>query len=170
MKDNLKIFRSEFLNANTWSQRKDGVPLGLLDKLSAKELRIAERELIEAVSLKDTWPVRGLGHIKSKNSLPKLYELLSESEKGMKVTIAHSVFQICGDREMIKIVLAEMPKITGQYELIDLLYLLKDFENEKINQMLDKFREHNKYLVAYNATQAMGLSTKKIVEKFRNKG
>lgn len=36
---------------------------------------------------------------------PCLYELLSKGKKVMKVTIAHSIFQICGDTEMIKIAL-----------------------------------------------------------------
>lgn len=167
--DNLKIFRNEYLNANTWSQRKDGVPFDLLDNLSKEELKVAEKELIDSISLKDDWPIKGLGYLKSKDSLPKLYEILPKGKKGLKVTIAHSIFQICGDKEMINIVLSEMPKISNQYELIDVLYLLKGFGDDKINQLLAGFREHNEYLVAYNATQAMGLSTDEIVTKFRNK-
>lgn len=167
--DNLKIFRDEYLNANTWSQRKDGVPLDLLDNLSSEELKIAEKELIDSLSLKDDWPIKGLGHLKSKDALTKLYELLPKSKKGMKVTIAHSIFQICGDKEMIKIALSETPNITNQYELIDVLYLLKGFGDDKLKEMLNGFREHNEYLVAYNATRALGLSTDKIVEKFKNK-
>ena len=94
MADKLKIFRDEFLNANTWSQRKDGVPLDLLDNLSDEELKIAEKELIDVVSTKDDWPIMGLGHIKSQNALKKLYNLLPQSKKGMKVTIAHSIFPV----------------------------------------------------------------------------
>jgi len=167
--DNLKIFRDEYLNANTWSQRKEGVPLDLLDNLSTKELKIAEKELIDSLSLKDDWPIKGLGYLKSKDALPKLYKLLPKSKKGMKVTIAHSIFQICGDEEMIKIPLAETPKISNQYELINVVYLLKGFEDEKVNEMLDGLREHDEYLVAYNATRALGLSTDKVVKKYKNK-
>jgi hypothetical protein len=35
--DNLDIFRKEFLGDNTSAQRKDGVPLALLDNLSSEE-------------------------------------------------------------------------------------------------------------------------------------
>ena len=50
MTDNLDIFRKEFLGANSWAQRKDGVPLDLLDNLSIEELKVAESELIRVLS------------------------------------------------------------------------------------------------------------------------
>ncbi len=53
------------MGANTWAQRKDGVPLDLLDKLSVDELKTAEVELTKSANLGDTWPILGLGHIKS---------------------------------------------------------------------------------------------------------
>jgi len=34
VKNNIDIFRHEFLGANTWTQRKDGVPLQHKDDLS----------------------------------------------------------------------------------------------------------------------------------------
>ena len=165
----LEIFRKEFLNANSWAQRKDGVPLGLLDNLTNEELEIAENELIENLDLKDDWPINGLGHIKSKKALPKLYGLLEKSKKGIKISIAHSIFQISEDKEMTDIVLTEMPKLKHWTEIIHMLYLLPIFKDERIDSMLNCYREHKDYLVAYNATQAMGLSTKEVVEKFRDK-
>lgn len=168
MPDNFDIFRKEFLNANTWPQRKDGVPLDLLDKLSPDELAIAEEELIQKLDLRDDWPIQGLGHIRSKKSLPKLYQLLDQSDKGMKVSLAHSIFQISGDQDMINIVLTEMPRLNHWTEIIDKLYLLPTFKDEKLDEMLNQYREHGNYLVAYNATRAMGLPTQKVVKKFRN--
>ena len=167
--DNLDRFRNEFLNANTWGQRKDGVPLDLLDNLSEEELKIAEIDLINAVSLGDSWPIIGLGYIKSTESLAKLYKLLSESKRKIKVTIAHSIFQICQDKEMINIVLEEMPKMNSQYELIDVLYFLPDFNDERVKAMSRGYCEDKNYLIAYNATRALGLPTEKVVEKFRTK-
>ena len=169
MNDNLKIFRSEFLNANTWAQRKEGVPLDLLDNLTEDELKIAEKELIEVLSVQDDWPILGLGHIKSKIGLSKLYELLPLSKKGIKIAIAHSIYQICADKEMIEIALTEIPKISNQYELIEILYLLNNLPDDRIKKTLNAFREHKEYLVAYNATRVLGFSTDKVVEKFRNK-
>ncbi|NAY91101.1 hypothetical protein GTQ34_04140 [Muricauda sp. JGD-17] len=158
MSDNLKIFRDEYLNANSWGQRKNGVPLDLLDNLSNEELEVAEKELIEKLSLKDDWPIHGLGHIKSQKALPKLYNLLQKSKKGMKVSIAHSIFQISKDEEMINVILTEMPKLKHWSEIIHKLYLLPTFKDEKIDALLNSYREHKDYLVAYNATQAMGQS------------
>jgi hypothetical protein len=167
--NNLEIFRKEFLNAKTWAQRKEGVPLDLLDNLSIEERKIAETELIKAATLGDTWPIIGLGHIQSKDALPTLYNLLSKSEKGIKVAIAHSIFQINQDKGMIDIALEETSRLTNWYELIDVLYLLPDFTDKRIDEMLNNYREHKEYLIAYNATRALGLSTKEVVEKFKNK-
>ncbi len=169
MKNNLEIFRKEFLEANTWAQRKDGIPLDLLENLTDEELKIAETELIKVVSLKDDWPIIGLGHIKSKDALPILYDLLKKSKRSMKVTIAHSIFQICQDRKMIDIVLETMPRITNQFELIDVLYYMPDFKDNRVTELHNSYRNHKEYLVAYNATQSLGLPTKEVVKKIQEK-
>ncbi|MFZ1675861.1 MAG: hypothetical protein WAT91_01230 [Saprospiraceae bacterium] len=167
--NNLELFRKEYLLANTWAQRKDGAPLYLLDKLSTEELKTAEIEMIKSLRPGDTWPIIGLGHIKSKDALPKLYKLLVKSEKNIKVTVAHSIFQICQDEKMIDIVVEETIKTTHWSELIDILYLLPGFKDERVIKMLNDFRNHKEYLVAYNATRALGLPTEEVVEKFRVK-
>ncbi|MEP6795275.1 MAG: hypothetical protein ABJB16_13175 [Saprospiraceae bacterium] len=167
--NNLELFRKEYLQANTWAQRKDGAPLYLLDKLSTEELKSAEIEMIQSLSPGDTWPIIGLGHIKSKDALPKLYKLLDKGEKKIKVTIAHSIFQICQDQKMIDIVLEETTKTTHWSDLIDILYLLPAFQDERVMTMLNDFRHHKEYLVAYNATRALGLPTDEVVEKFKVK-
>lgn len=169
MENNLDIFRKEFLQANTWTQRKDGVPLDLLDNLTNEELKTAEAELIRVLSLKDDWPIEGLGHIKSKDALPTLYNLLEKSKGAMTVTIAHSIFQICEDTKMIEVVLETMPRITNEFELINVLYYLKDFKDTRITELHHSYRNHKDYLVAYNATRYLGLPTDEIVEKFRDK-
>lgn len=165
----LEIFRRQFLNADSWAQRKEGVPIDLLESLSNEELEIAENELIENLTLKDDWPIHGVGYIKSEKALPKLYDLLEKSEKGMKISIAHSIFQISDNKEMIDVVLIEMPKLKHWTEIIHILYLLPTFKDKRTDSMLNDYREHKDYLVAYNATQAMGISTEYVVEKFRDK-
>lgn len=169
MINNLEIFRKEYLAADTWDKRKDGVPLDLLDNLSIEELKIAEVELIKAASLHDDWPIVGLGHIKSKDALPTLLKLLTDSKGAMRVKIANSVFQISKDDKMKDIVLETMPQITSEFELIDVLYYLASFNDKRITELLHSYRNHNKYLVAYNATRYLGLPTDKVVEKFKNK-
>src|ERR1700742_1607548 len=97
MADRLELFRERFLHANSWDLRKDGAPLDLLDNLSPETLQIVEQELIDAMSLRDDWLFRGLGHIKSVKALPAMYEWLEKSKQAMKVTIAHAIFQISCD-------------------------------------------------------------------------
>lgn len=161
MNDRLTEFRSEYLNANSWAQRKDGVPFELLDKLDSDELVIAEQELIRAASLKDSWPIHGLGHIRSQRALPVLYDLLSKATDSFKIIIAHAIYQISKDEDMISVTLNELLH-SGQwnkYNLIDIIHLLPDFHNEEINNHLIKFTESNEYLVAYNAASALGYPT-----------
>ncbi|WP_133159415.1 hypothetical protein [Solitalea longa] len=169
MKNNLDLFRKEFLEANTWAQRKDGVPLYLIDNLAREELKIAEIELIKVLSLRDNWPIVGLGYIKSKDALPALYNLLEKSKGAMKVTIAYSIFQICQDPKMIEIVLETMPRITNEFELIDVLYYLPSFKDKRITDLHHSYRNHKDYLVAYNAIRYLGLPTDEVIEKFRDK-
>jgi len=167
--NNLDIFRKEFLGANTLAQRKDGIPLDLLDNLSADELGVAEKELIKAACFLDDWSIVGLGHIKSKESLPTLIKLLVSSNGCLKVKIAFAIFQISQDDKMKDIVLDTMPKITDEFQLIDVLYYLPFFKDKRITDLLNHYRAHEKYLVAYNATRYLGLSTDEVVEKFRRK-
>ncbi|HRO68938.1 MAG TPA: hypothetical protein PK951_01125 [Chitinophagaceae bacterium] len=168
MANNFDIFKKEFLEANTWEQRKDGVPLYLLDRLTKEELKSAEAELIKAASHLDEWPIVGLGHIKSKHAVPTLLKLLSRSKGAMKVIIAHSIFQISQDEKMKEIVLETVPQITGEHELIDVLFYLPLFKDNRITDLLSSYTNHPKYLVAYNATRYLGLPTDEVVAKFRN--
>jgi hypothetical protein len=168
--NHLDKFRKEFLQPSTLVRLQDGVPLRLLDALSPEELKIAEEELINALKPGDDWPFRGLGHIKSKKSLPKLYGWLEKSEKGMKVKIAYVIFQISRDKKMIDIALQEIPKVENEFSLIELLHLLPGFEDDGVLAMLDQFRDDKRYLVAYNATAAMALPTDIVIANFRNKG
>ena len=161
LSQNLMLFYSEFLHANTWAQRKDGVPLELLGNLTAEELEIAERELISAAGLNDTWPIRGLGYIRSTASLSKLYGLLERSKGMMSVFLAHAIYSICHDEKMIGITMAETRSLIKklprkEYELMDVILLLPDFQNEQINQVLSSLCGSRYDLIAYNAARVSG--------------
>ncbi|MDZ4746400.1 MAG: hypothetical protein SGJ05_10415 [bacterium] len=70
---------------------------------------------------------------------------------------------------MIDIVLETMPKIKNQYELINVLSYLPDRKDNHVTDLHQSYRNHKKYLVAYNATRYLGLSTDEMVDKFREK-
>jgi len=166
----LDASRKNYLHGVAWTQRKDGVPLHILDDLSPSERSVAEEELIGALSLNDDWPVQGLAHIRSRKALPRLKELLSESRGRMKIIIAHALYRISGDPAMVPLVSAELAEIRNNYELIEILYLLPGFGDEMINGQLRAYLEHPEYLVAYNAARALGLNTDEVVRRFRGLG
>jgi hypothetical protein len=130
---------------------------------------IAEGELISNVALKDDWPVLGLAHIKSQAALPVLYSVLERAKGYMKVAIAYSIYSICRDEKMIDVVLAELPKVNNSFGLIDIVHLLPVFQDIRVKEQLEEYRHHKDFLVAYNATVAMGLSTDGLVTEYRNK-
>lgn len=129
---------------------------------------IAARELCDAAVAGDSWHVSGIGHLKSKESLPRLYSLLDEGGPGFKIATAHSIFLINRDPSMIRIAIHETARIESLSELIDVIYLLPGFHDTKINKILEELRTHTEYLIAYNATRALGYPTDELVQKFRN--
>lgn len=169
MSSALENFRNGFFYANSWEARKDGPPLYLLDKLNPSELAVVEKELIENFSPGDTWLVSALGYIRSQNALPALYKILDQSGAYGKVITAHAIFNICQDQRMIDIVEKEMKNQWNSTQLIDIIYTLPDFANERTDKILHDLQEHEEYLVAYNATRALKLPTDEVVEKFRQK-
>jgi hypothetical protein len=162
-------FERDFLQANTWDQRKDGAPLYLLDRMSPEERAQAEDRLIGSLSEGDSWPALGLGHLGSSRALPDLYALLSKCTQGMVIFVAFSIYQINRDARMIEAVLAELPKITNEYILIDTLYYLGIFDDPRIKAALKQYRKDPRYLVAYNAARTLGESTDEVVQEFRKK-
>lgn len=168
MTKELEAFYKDYLNANSWPQRKDGVPLDLLDKLNQDDKIIAEDELIDHIGFNDSWPIIGLGYMKSTKSIDKLYKLLNKSSKYFKIVIAHSIYQINGDLEMIDIAIKESERLKSTYEIIQILFMLRDFKDDRIDKLLYDFYNHKDYLVAYNAARVLGLSTDGVVNKFRD--
>ena len=167
----LELFYSDFLNANSWELRKDGVPYYLLDDLSADELKVAENELIKAAGIYDSWPILGLAHIKSTASLAKLYELLTQGRGEIRIHLAYAIYTICRDKSMIDIAVDETQSLAEQmpqseYKLIDVMKLLPAFDDERMHHILADLCNADCYLIAYNAARALGRPTDDIVTKF----
>ena len=68
---------------------------------------------------------------------------------------------------MTDLVLKEVPSIKTQPELIEVLYMLPEFKDERVNLLLQGYREHKEYLITYNATRTLGLPTDEVVTRFR---
>jgi hypothetical protein len=85
----------------------------------------------------------------------------------MKINVAFAIFQIIGEAEMVEVVLEECPKITDEYALIDILWLLPAFQDSRITALLEQYTHEKRYLIAYNATRYLGRPTDEVVKRFR---
>ena len=158
------IFEWDFLNANSWEQRKDGVPLNLLDALDASDKKLAEDALIEKLSLRDDWPARGLGHIRSQKSLPKLRELFPHANGTMRAAIALAIWQIARDKnmrdELINLSISEYTdddKSSKTFTMIDVIHCLAHLPYPEVVERLEKLKTSANSFIAYNANYALGL-------------
>lgn len=156
-------FVNGYLNANTWPERKDGPPFYLLDSLNREDRIKAEKELIERLNLGgDSWPIAGLGYLKSEKALNSLYDLLSNSEGIIRAEIATAIWNISGDEEMLKVVIQcsmfERLKQSSpyrQYLMIDVIYCLSQFGHPDAIDRLTQLSSDPEYLISYNAKRAL---------------
>lgn len=156
-------FVREYLGATSY-ERRDGVPIEILDELTQVEKEKAESELIKRLDLDDSWPAIGVGHLKSAKAVPKLYELLPKASASVKAQIATALWKICEDENMLQVVLdLTKPSLTSRlnpfYEsnLIDIIYCLAQFPQPEARTRLEEFTVDKRYLVSYNAQRALAL-------------
>lgn len=164
--DAYQQFVTGYLEALTWAERKDGIPLELLNQLSDEERERAVDELIERLSIEDTWPIIGLGHLRSRKAVPKLRDLLAVSQGKIRAAIATAIWKIEKDEEMLAIVLqcssSSLPASSSpysQYSLIDIVYCLAEFPGDEAKRRLEELSSSEEYLVSCNAKRALRLRT-----------
>jgi hypothetical protein len=154
-----------FLNANyCWAERKDGVPLELLDKLNPEEKERAEEALISRLSTGDSWPARGLGHLRSQNALGRLRRLLPKAKGSVRAAIALAIWQIDGDARMADELLAlsrsdytDDSDSSKTFTMIDIIYCLAYLSSETVTKRLEELTQSKNYLLSYNARRAIKL-------------
>lgn len=164
MSDAYQRFVIEYLEANSWAERKDGVPVEILDELTSEEKEKAEGELIKRLDIRDDWAAIGLGHMKSEKAAPILYDLLAKASGVVKAQIATALWKICGDAEMLQVVLnlsqpSFLSRKSSYYEFkqIDIIYCLAQFPQSEARARLEELTVDEKYLVSYNAKRALEL-------------
>ena len=165
MSESYQIFLRFYINTESWAERKDGVPLELLDALTPDDKSQAEDELISRLSSwRDSWPIVGLGHLGSKKALPRLYALLPKAFGAIKAEIALAIWKISHDEEMLEVVLKCSRRSTislltgsGTFKLIDVEYCLAQFPQAKAKERLSELTNDSDYLVSYNANRALEL-------------
>lgn len=171
MSKSYQEFVDRYLNAHDWAQRKDGAPLWILDALTDAEKEKAEDEFIQRLSSwgllsswADDWPVEGLGHLKSEKAEPMLRRLLPRSFGAMKAKIATAIWKISQDDNMVDVVIRQsrpffLSGFTSFYEFrqIDIIYCLAELPHQTAKARLEELTRDNRYLISYNAKQALGL-------------
>jgi len=156
-------FVDSYLNGTSWPQRKDGPPIELLDKLDNEERSRAENDLIERLSFwRDSWPIEGLGHLRSKNALPHLKKIQWKARGSMKAQIATAIWKICGDPQMLDVVVGcSYPSILSglspfkTFSQIDIIYCLCEFDDMRAIDRLKELQDDTDYLISYNANRAL---------------
>ncbi len=143
----------------------------IIDNLNKEEREQIETVLLDKVLERpdDLLIVTTLGYLKSHKSLDILHKLLSTAKSAEKIIIASSIYKIVKDEKMVDVALEASETLTNWWDLINVFYDLAKFKNQKTDDFIRKFFDHKEYLVAYNATQAMGLPTDPVVKKFREK-
>ena len=143
----------------------------IIDSLSEEERGQVETALIHKLSQQsdDLLIVTTLGYLKSHKSLDILYGLLNNAKSIAMVIIASSIYEIAKDEKMIAIALEACEPLTNWWDLTGVFYYLAKFKNQRTDDFIRKYFDHKEYLVAYNATRAMGLPTDPVVKKFREK-
>jgi hypothetical protein len=153
-------FEQDFLNANSWPQRKDGFPSDLLDALSPEERTRAVSILKEKLDGRDDWPVRAMAHLRVAESAPVLHCLLEkEPFPVIRAVIATAIYELTGDETMEK----EVASVAAARERewvhrLDAIHCLGRFKTDSAHKLLCELAHDPDYLVSYNAKLAGGRS------------
>lgn len=151
-------FETDFLNANSWPQRKDGFPSDLLDALTPAEREKAISILKENLDGRDDWPIRAMAHMGVSESVPRLRELLKEATMPtIQAVTATAIYELTKDSEMEEIVwsVAGAKEKEWVYRL-DTIHCLGRFKSGSAAARLAFLLDDPDYLVSYNAKIAGG--------------
>jgi hypothetical protein len=145
-------FETDFLNPNSWEQRKDGFPSDLLDALSPEEKAKAEEILFNRLDGSDDWPIRAMGHLRVARSVVRLRELLGSRMPTIRATAATAIYRVTGDADMEAIVadIAGDTSLEWMYRL-DAVICLSEFQTDSAQKVLSTLESDPQYLIAYNA-------------------
>jgi len=169
---NIEQLLKDLIPPNNYQHRNgfsnEHIVLSLADNEKAK----VEHRLIEMLDKMDDDLIgETLTIMKSTDSLPILRKRLNLSNSpSSKIIWASYINEITGgDEEMKKIALTEFDKISEKYSRIRIFHHLAKFCDSQINNKIRNFINHKDYLTAYNARTSLGIDTKEILGRDREK-
>jgi hypothetical protein len=140
--------------------------------LSEVEKVKVEQNLIEMLKANnDTLIGETLAIMKSKNSLQALKKRLELTKKpSERIIWASYINEIKGgDDEMKNIALNEIENVTETYTLISTFHYLSRLNDPRIKEKILTYINHKDYLIAYNARTSIGIDTKDLIAREREK-
>lgn len=158
-----QAFVQDFLQANDWAQRRDGVPLDLLDALHNDDLERAEDAMLKRLSeCNDDWPVIGLGHIKSKRAVEPLLDQLESAARVRAAAIGAALWKITGKDRFVEPVLKaskdayqDNDRQAQSYDMLEIIVSLAAFPHTAVTERLEQLLKSKNSLIAYNAKEAL---------------
>jgi hypothetical protein len=143
----------------------------ILKGLSEDEKYLLEEELIKKLESQvedkssiDALIVETLSRVGSSKSMDILFKVLHSGVNNFdKIITAQTIYQLSGDEEMINVAINAFLKIDNKevdphyiYTLISAFYRMAKFDTERTTAVVEKYMDHNEYLVSYNAKRALG--------------
>ena len=151
-------FESEFLNANSWAQRKDGVPLDLLDSLDTRDRERAVAQLLSRLDGRDTWPIDGLAHLREVSALSPLRKLLGHRSAIIRAHAAAAIFALEGDTSVESYASSLVTSADAHWgDRIDAIWCLVKFRTQSAKAALEQASRDSEFLVSYNAKRALAV-------------
>jgi hypothetical protein len=138
----------------------------IVDTLNEIERADIESKLINLLQSSkevDNLIVDTLAYMKSKNSLVTLKSLIKKQLPVIEtLSIACAIYEIDNDESMIDLAIKNFEKITDNYTIMASFYYLFKFNNDRLDNIIKKFLNHEDYLVSYNAKRFIDLRTSQI--------
>ena len=153
-------FEQDFLNANSWAQRRDGYPGDLLNALSPEERTRAGSLLREKLDGRDSWPIKAMAQLGVTDSVPALRRLLDTVRlPSTRAEIATTISELTGDATMEQLVAAVATSREMLWMVrLEAVHCLARFKTTSAHHVLCDLTHDPEYLVAYNAKQLGGRS------------
>ena len=140
----------------------------LIDNLSEIEFFKIEAELIKNLETSDDTLIgETLAYMKSNKALPFLRNKLINVDKPIyKIFWANYIYKINNtENDIIDISFQEFLKIKDKYELGGAFYLLTEFHDKAINDIIATYINDKEYLVAYHARQSLGIDLSELIQR-----
>ena len=144
----------------------------LVLNLTDQEKQEVEKRLIDMLDTKDDELIgETLAILKSTDSLSSLNKRLNSAKNATsKIIWASYINEIKGgDNEMKDLAFNEFDNVKEKYSRITIFHYLSQFQDSRINDKIRSYIDNSDYLTAYNARTALGIDTKEIVNRERNK-